>query len=142
MCALSRRERRPFEEKRGDAVVPNDRETIGCRPAARVAGRLRERHQAQAVGHPSRDRQHPAVGEVIEIVVERLDGVERVLGQRVRARRRGRPGVDERRLDDVVAFRRPPHEAASIVHGDADARVRVDAAGKLAQSIRASPRWR
>ena len=106
-------------------------------PAAALAGLLCERDEPQAVEDPPRHRHHAVVGEVIEVVVERLDGVQRVLGQRVGARGGRRPGVHERRLDDVVAIRRPPHEAAAVVHGDAHARVRVDAARELAELRRA-----
>jgi hypothetical protein len=57
---------------------------------------------------------------VLEVVVERLDGVERVLGERERARRGRRPGVDERRLDDVVALGRRTCTASSTTCGPGD----------------------
>ena len=131
----SARERRLLQEKRRDAIVLHDGEARPRVPAARVARLLRQRHQPQAVEHPARDRQHAVVGQVIEVVVERLDRVERVLGQRVGAGRRRGPRVHERRLDHVVAIGRPPHEAAAVVDGDADARVGVDAARELAEPV-------
>ena len=111
----------------------HDGEAIRGITAAPCARLLRQRDEAQAVEHPARDRQHARVGEVIEVVVERLDRVERVLGQRVRAGRRGGPGVDERRLDDVVSVGAPPHEAAPVVDRDRDVGVGVDAAGVVAE---------
>ena len=108
---------------------------LGNVPAARRAGFLRQRHETQAVDYPPRHRHDPVVGEVIQVVVERLDRVERVLGQRVRAGGRGCPRVDEGRLNDVVAIRGASDEASAVVHGDADARMRVDPAGELAELV-------
>ena len=99
---LAGRERRLLQQKRGDVLLADDGELIGRGPAAGLARLLRERDEPQAVEHPAGDGQDAAVGQMIEVIVERLDGVERVLGQRVGARRRGGPRIDERRLNDVV----------------------------------------
>ncbi len=117
---------------RSDAI---SREPVGGRPAAMLARRLRERHEPKAVGDPARDRQDPLVVQMVEVVIERFDRVERVLGERVGAGGGCRPGVDERRLDHVVAVRRPPHEAPAVVDRDSHARVRVDAAREAAKAV-------
>ena len=100
-------ERRLLQQKRRDVLLAHDRQPIGGGPAARLARLLRQRHEPQAVEHPAGDGQDAAIVQVIEVIVERLDGVERVFGQRVGAGGRGRPRIDERRLNDVVAVRRP-----------------------------------
>ena len=132
---FSRGERRFLQQEGGDLVLADDGQAIGGSPAALRARLLRERHEAQAVRDPAGNRQHAAVGQVIEIIAERINGIERVFGQRVGAGRGSGPGVDQRRLDHVVALRCSPHEAASVVHRDPDARVGVDAAGKLLKPV-------
>ena len=107
-----------FKQERRDAIVADDGEVPRRVEPARRARLLRQRHEPQAVEDPARDRQHAGVGEVVEVLAERLGRVERVLGQRVRAGGRRRPRVDERRLDHVVLRRAPPHEAAAVVHVD------------------------
>ena len=99
---LLRRERRLLQQEGGDLVVLDDREAVGRIPSAPRAGFLRQRDQPQPVEDPPRDAEHAAIGQVIEVVVERFDRVERVFTERVGAGRGRRPGVDERRLDDVV----------------------------------------
>ena len=116
-------ERRLLEQERRDVLLPHDRESIGGGPAASLARLLRQRHEPQAVEHPPGDGQDAAVGQMIEVIVERLDGVQRVLRQRVGAGGRGGPRIDERGLNDVVAVRRPPHEAAAVVDRDPHARI-------------------
>ena len=100
-------------------VATRSKRTIArCFEASRPALRarlLRQRHEPQAVEHPARDRQHAAVAEMVEVLAERFGGVERVLGQRVGAGGGRRPGIDERRLNHVVARRASPDEAAAVV---------------------------
>ena len=127
--------RRLLQHEGRHAALADDRKTIGGGPAAMRTGRLRQRHEAQAVGDPARDRQHAVRVQMIEVVVERLDCVQRVLGERVRARRRRGPRVDERRLDHIVPIRRPAHEAPAVVDCDADARICVDASREIAEPI-------
>ncbi len=81
------------------------------------------------------DRQYAVGLEVVQVLAERLGGVERVLGQGIGAGRRRRPGVDERRLDDVVFLTAAPHEAAAIVDVHRDPAVGVDAARVVTKPV-------
>ena len=113
--------------------MTDDRNAVGNRPAMRLAGLPRERDQPQTIEHPPRNGQQSRIRQMVEVIVERLDRVERILRQRVGAGRCCGPCVHQRRLNHVVPFARSPDEAAAVVDGNADSRVRVDAAGKLAK---------
>ena len=106
--------------------MADDGDPIGGGPSPCFARGLRQRDQPHAVEDPPRDRQHAIVGQVIEIVVEGLDRVERVLGQGV-APAAVAAQVDERRLNHVVraGVRRT---AAAVLDENLHLRMRVDAA--------------
>jgi len=83
--------RRLLQEEGGDAIVADDGQMLRGVESARVAGRLRERYEAETVEDPARDREQTAIGEMVDVLAECFGGVERVLGQRVRASSRGSP---------------------------------------------------
>ena len=125
---LGARERRSLEQESRDLVVLHDGEAIRGVAPSPGACLLRECHQTQPVEDPPRDGHHAAVREVVEVIGERLDRVERVLGEGVRAGGGGRPRVHERRLHDVVPVGAAPDEAPPVIHRNRDVRMRVDPA--------------
>src|SRR6185503_13910458 len=108
-------EGRLLQQKRGDAIEADDGEVFRGVKAALGAGGLRKRYEAEPVEDPASDREQTAIGEVIDVLAERFGGVERVLGERVRAGGRRGPCINERRLNHVVASRAAAHEAPAIV---------------------------
>ena len=79
-------------------------------------GRLR-----RAPGKPARHRQRTFVGEVREVVLESLHGVERVFRQGESAGGGRCPGVDQGGLDDVESVVGSPNEATPLVCHNGDA---------------------
>src|SRR5207249_4277804 len=57
---------------------------------------------------------------------ERLRGVEVAFGERICATRESGIAVDDGHLDEVVAIRGPPDEAARLILDDVDASGRID----------------
>ncbi len=92
-----------------------DEHDVGLRIGRAAAAQRLPRHQGHArrvrPTAPSRrnrdvadhDRQHAVVGQMRQIILKRLDGVQVTFREHVRAGRLGREGVDGRDLDDVVA---------------------------------------
>src|SRR5436190_7020419 len=62
-----------------------------------------------------------------EVIVERVGGIEIVLGERERTRRRGGPGVHERGLEDLIRVGAAANEAAAIfdVHVNVGAEIKA-----------------
>ena len=83
---------------------------LGRRHAVALERARRDRHQPIEFAAvtvrvvPARHRQYPAGLQRAVKIVPRLHGVEAVFGERQAAGRRGRPGVDQRNLDQVVAI--------------------------------------
>jgi hypothetical protein len=75
----------------------------------------RQRQDAHAFLRPPRHGQDAARPEMLQVLDEGLHRVEVVLGERERARGGRRPRVDERSLDDVVAFARSGDEVPAVV---------------------------
>ena len=102
------------------------------RSSASRASATRRRNSLGLAGVvPAGDGDDPAGRQVVEELLEGLDGVDVVLGQRERARRRGGPGVDQRGLDRPVRLARAADVAAPLVDHHLHARVAVEVAGEV-----------
>jgi hypothetical protein len=72
---------------------------------------------------------------VIQEGPPRIHGVERILGEDEGAARRGRPGVDQRDLDDVGGVVQPRDVAPRLVVDEPDARIAIEMSGEVAEPL-------
>ena len=93
------------------------------------------RSDSRGGSKPQRVNDHHAiVGQMREVIAERVRGVEIVFGERERAGRGGGPGVHQRRLDHLVFILAAPHEAAPVFHLDVHIRTQIEAAAQLRET--------
>ena len=125
----------------GTALGDDEQHVIAGPRGSRGEQRCRaERDQSADLGGesmemPARERQDAVRGEAIEKCPPCLHGVERMLGEHVRAGRARRKRIDERDLDDVEAPVQPRDVAAGLVVDELHRRSAIQVAGVGAERV-------
>ena len=103
--------------------------SAGSRPACRAAAIARDRRRSASPGRrlePARGHHQAAVVQMAQDVAESLHGQAVVLGQAVGPRGHRAIGRGQGELDHVEAVPAAPHEAARVVHDQAQADIGVE----------------
>ena len=124
-------------------LVDPSRPTITCRqgsgsPSWFSAAMASEtsRKDSRGGSRPQRVKAHHAVvGQVQQVIAERVGGVEIVLRKREGAGRGGGPGIHQGGLHHLVFLLAAAHEAAAVFHEDAHVGAQIDAAALRPRTI-------